>query len=101
MYSLILTHEERKAIDWIGNRYATGDELYRLLSTCERTIISSPPMWDWLDGGDWIQNVDIQFNIPEHIAWQIKELFEQEELTFPCFSEGFKSKLLEWYWRIV
>src|SRR5262245_37234458 len=31
MYTLSLTADERKAIDWIGNRYAHGYELRRVL----------------------------------------------------------------------
>ncbi len=31
MYSLTLTREDRKAIDWIGDRYAHGSDLKRLL----------------------------------------------------------------------
>lgn len=97
MYPLILTHEERKAIDWIGNRYATGEEFKELLFNHEvewssNTLDNSYP---------WQEHYDITFNIPEHAAWRICELFEEEDFTFPCFSEEFKSKLLEWYWRIV
>lgn len=97
MYPLTLTHEERKVIDWIDYRYATGRPFWYLLIECDRSYVVDPIVddtWDEFKG-------DITFQIPEHIAWQIKELFEQEELTFPCFSEEFKSKLLEWYWRIV
>lgn len=87
---LTLTYDERKAIDWVGYRYSTGDDFSKLLWRCENDAIE-----------EWLEKRDITFQIPENIAWQIKELFEEEDLLFPCFSEPFKEKLMKFYESIV
>lgn len=104
-YKLILTHDERRAIDWIGNRYATGDDFRSKLWKCYWRF---PEMDNGIDNvipgdfdEDWNLSKDIEFKIPENIAWEIRELFEQDELTFPCFSDELKSKLIEFYYNIV
>lgn len=84
MYTLILTHEERKAIDWIGNRYATGYEFKERLQS---------PFWDMI--------YDIIFHIPEHIAWEICDLFETEDMTFPCFAPEFVEKLMKFHESVI
>lgn len=88
MYTLTLTKEERKAIDWIGNRYNHGDDFYNLLMKC-------------VFEGYWDFNEDITFLIPEHIAWMINKSFEDEEYTFSCFSKDFASKLINFCMTIV
>ena len=89
MYSLTLTTDEREAINWIGTRYATGHEFHKLLSACLE------------NDQEWNEPGDITFSIPEHTAWAIVDLFEEEELLFPCFSLAFKEKLLSFMEKIV
>lgn len=61
-YRLTLTADERKAIDWIGDRYDHGNTLSRLLlDECEL----SPADAEWADRGP------ITFALPEHVAWAI------------------------------
>ena len=94
MYKLTLTRQERKAIDWIGGRYFHGDDLYKLFTRPEVNW-SMNGEWGWLDDGD------ITFSIPEHIAWEIREGFEDEEFLFSCLSDEFKVKLLAFCDSIV
>lgn len=88
-YKLTLTHAERRAIDWVGYRYATGDDLYKILS--------------WCCGPDteWDQDGDIEFTISEPRAWAISELFEAEDMSFPCFADEFARKLIAFWEGIV
>lgn len=82
MYSLTLTEGERSAFNWVGKRYATGYDASSILSSYmvgEHT--------EWLQGGD------VSFEIPEHAAWAIAELAEQEGNLWPCFSHGLKAKM--------
>ena len=80
MYRLTLTKGERDAFDWVGNRYAAG-EVARLLRDC----MAADAEWD--DEGD------ILFAVPEHVAWEINRLAEDEEYLWPCFAPGLSSKL--------
>lgn len=87
MYKLILTPEERKAIDWIGGRYAHGYDLYHeLVQNCDQD-------------GDWESDDLVSFRIPEHIAWSISELIDQDNLA--CFAESLKIKLFTFQAGIV
>jgi hypothetical protein len=93
MYKLTLTLSERKAIDWVGNRYATGWDFYQeLVFNCKQLEE---------EGIDWDSDKDITFLIPEHVAWSIMELFEDEKMLFPCYSPEFVTKLMEFYNQIV
>jgi len=83
MYQLTLTHGERRAIDFVDSRYANGIDLYKLLwGKCE-----SQPVCDWDD------NLPITFYVKEYIAWQIKELAEQDNYQWPLFSPEFAAKM--------
>lgn len=83
-YKLTLTLDERKAIDWVGDRYSNGDELYSLLQSCEG---KAPEDADWGDEGD------VTFDVPEHVAWAIRDNAESEDGTWPCFAPALASKL--------
>ncbi len=61
MYTLTLTADERRAFDWVGDRYNSG-KVADLLTDC------LPEDREWGDDGD------ITFHIPEHVAWEINEL---------------------------
>lgn len=82
-YTLTLTKDERKAIDWVGHRYSNGNDLYKLLTDGEMT----PDDRDWSDDGD------ITFKVPEAVAWEIKENAEAEDGFWPCFSGELASKM--------
>ena len=86
MYKLTLTKKERNAIDWIGYRYSHGDELYHELIMCDHE-------------GEWGDEGDIEFSIPEPEAWLIQELIEQDGLA--CFSPEFREKLFKFAGEIV
>lgn len=91
MYKLTLTRSERKAIDWVGYRYAHGDDLYKLL--WGRSIANDGAEVEWDD------DIDISFAIPEHIAWEIREACEEDNLE--CFSSELVSKLVDFCNKIV
>lgn len=91
MYTLTLTHSERKAFDWIGYRYATGDDFARVLRRSE---------WGE-DGVEWDDAGDITFSIPEHIAWELNRLAESEDYAFPCFAPELVDKLSDFLNAIV
>lgn len=91
-YELNLTLGERKGIEWIGDRYATGDDLRKIILKCD--CIENED-WQWDDKRDYT------FKIPEHLAWEIRELFMEEENRFPCFSPKFKEKLMSFEDSII
>lgn len=90
MYTLILTSDERKAIDWIGDRYSHGYDLYSLLVQSY-----------WITSANWDDNCDIEFRIPENIAWQIQEIGEECQYRWDCFAPGFAHKMNEFCDKIV
>lgn len=75
MYQLTLTAEERRAFDWVGGRYESGD-VYKLLLDCTEL--------------EWDSNENITFNIPEHVAWAIEDVHDP---MWPCFADELKEKL--------
>jgi hypothetical protein len=90
-YKLTLTKEERKAIDWIGNRYPHGHDLYRLLwieSKVENESCINP--WDL---ADWGYDEDITFLIPESVAWEIDAMGLGSCYKWDCFSDELVIKL--------
>lgn len=92
MYKLTLTKDEREAIDWVGHRYLTGTAFSDLLLHQDTLTV---------EDREWDHRGDVTFLIPEHVAHEINELFEQEDFLFPCFAQPFASKLLEWSNSIV
>ena len=80
MYTLTLTSGQRQAIDFVGDRYAHGDNLFDILMGCE-----------WHDETDraevveWDSSEDITFWIPEHRAWEINEIREDCKGLWDCF----------------
>jgi len=84
MYQLTLTLAERKAIDWIGGRYAHGNYLYKLLwvkSDCNP------------NDADWDDPRPITFTIPENIAWCITEIGDECDYNWDCFGNELSDKL--------
>lgn len=89
MYTLTLTYEDRKAIDWVGHRYWNGDELWQLLNGSS---------WD-SSTGFMDADEDIASSIPEHLAWEVKALFDEEGC--PCFAPELVSKIEQLVEEIV
>ena len=83
MYTLKLTYEERRAIDWIGDRYSHGNELHDCLMECVRFPTD---VW-WSDRGD------ITFHVSERVAWAIVSIAEECDYRFDCFADGLVAKL--------
>ena len=92
MYKLTLSLEDRKAFDWVGGRYATGEDFFDVL---------------WLDcetdkaDFDFYSQEDVTFSIPENKAWGLKELAESEDMLWPCFGDELKAKLNKFIDSIV
>jgi hypothetical protein len=87
MYELTLTHGERAAIDWIGNRYSHGDDLFRLLMEAEQ-----------VGDDDWDSPNDILFRMDEPLAWEVKEIISG---PMECFGPELWDKLRDLSDRIV
>jgi hypothetical protein len=82
-YHLTLTKSERAAFDWVGPRYCA----------CEVAgLLACEGRWDPEDA-DWDDPGDITFNMPEHVAWRIRELAEEEDFLWPCFASELTNKL--------
>ena len=85
-YKLTLTKEDRKAIDWIGDRYSGAPALYRAWQACE-----TDPERDWSDEGDF------NLVIPEHVAWEIQSAVDEDmdggHSAWPCFAPSLRDKL--------
>lgn len=84
MYYLTLTAGERKAIDWVGYRYAHGDQLYKVLwggSVCNH------------EDADWDDPRELTFAITEAAAWMIKDIGEESHFRWDCFAPELANKL--------
>lgn len=90
MYTLTLTKSERDAIDWVGNRYAHGDQLFRILISQNET-----------SDDDWDADKDILFSLPEWAAWEVYEIGEESNFLWDCFCPGLVAKMNEFCDKIV
>ncbi len=84
MYHLTLTAAERHAINWIGNRYSHGNYLYKLLWVDSEQIPN---------GVDWDAPEDIEFEIPEWVAWRINDIGSESDFAWDCFAPALVTKL--------
>ena len=73
-YTLTLTIDERRAFDWLGDRYGTGEPIAATLRGCLP------------DDAEWTQPGDITFLVPEHEAWLIAARAWDEGDLWPCFA---------------
>jgi hypothetical protein len=89
VYTLTLTADERRAFDWVGSRYNSG-KVADLLLDC----LPNNQKWDDADS-------DITFTIPEHVAWEINELAQEEDYSWACFAPALAAKLNNLCWGIV
>lgn len=90
-YKLTLTAADRKAINFVGDRYAHGTELYQLLwhdSQCDPE--------DW-----WEYDGDMVITVPEHIAWEVQRIRAICEGRWDLFDTPLRRKLNEFCDRIV
>jgi hypothetical protein len=78
-YTLTLDANHRRAIDRIGNRYRHGNDLASILIGC----LTNDQEWD--------SNDDIEFDIPEHMAWGIMDIAEECEHRWDCFDRELHS----------
>jgi hypothetical protein len=85
---LTLTATERQAFDWVGDRYNSG-------KVPDLSIGCMPENREWGDEGD------ITFAVPEHVAWDIRDLVEEEDFAWPCFAPSLVAKLNDICWAIV
>ena len=92
MYKLTLTGDERKDIDWIGSRYPHGYDLFFAVWCCSEAVP------DYLD---WDSDEDIQFNVPENVAWKIRDIGEECRYMWDCFSDEFNQKMTDFCMKIV
>jgi hypothetical protein len=88
MYTLTLTADERRAFDWVGHRHNSGKVADLLMG-------GIPENREWDDDGD------ITFQIPEHVAWEIDELAEEEGYSWACFYPALATKLNDFCRGIV
>ena len=92
MYKLTLTASERKVIDWIGDRYSHGYDLFLAVWCCSEAVP------DYLD---WDSDVDISFIVPERTAWKIRDIGEECGYLWDCFSPKFAKKMTDFCMKIV
>jgi hypothetical protein len=99
VYALTLTREERKAFDWVGDRYSTGTEFKRhLVVDCHQYRNCNE---EYCDCKEWDKEGDLTFYVPQPVAWELQELAEEDNFTFPCFSDGLRTKLNEFLSKVV
>src|SRR5262249_22616264 len=80
MYTLTLISDERRAFDWVGSRYNSGKGTDLLMDRMP-------------DDREWSGDGDITFLIPEHVAWAINELAEEEGYSWACVAPALAAKL--------
>lgn len=97
-YRLTLTRSERAAIDFVGHRYAHGNDLFELLWGSDVSAIAEN---GGVDDEDWNSPHAITFNIPEHVAWEIDRLLQESEYRCDCFSNDLRHKLQQFCLKIV
>jgi hypothetical protein len=90
-YQLTLTRDERRAFDWVGDRYHAGTISDLLRMYCTVTD----------DAFGWDDDVTLTYVVPEWVAWQINDLAELENHAWPCFGEELKAKMVDFCGKIV
>lgn len=94
MYKLTLSREERKAFDFVGDRYATGSQIANVLFLLANNDDDELEYWD-------ADDKDITFTIPERVAWEIKQWAAEEDYLWPLFAPDLKQKMQEFVDGIV
>ncbi len=96
-YKLTLTAEEQAAFDWVGGRYpSTGYDMSSLIwsTYCGPAEDEDGREIHW-------GMMELTFNIPENVSWQMIELVEQEDGYWPCFGDDLADKMQAFIDRIV
>jgi hypothetical protein len=73
VYTLTLTADERRAFDWVCDRYNSG-KVARLLLDC------MPEDREWGDDNH------ITFTTPKPVAWEINDLAQEEDYSWACLA---------------
>jgi len=89
VYQLTLSQSDRQAIDFCGDRYPHGDDLFKILIHCD----TQPEADGWYYPGP------LTFQIPENIAWEIAELLKDSD--YSLLGDNLKYKLLTFIDSIV
>lgn len=111
-YQLLLTHSERQAIDFVGDRYRHGDDLYDVLINSiwnkvkeNQVNENAIPGYSLIDEDiEWNGDYDIMFLISEHISWEIKDIIDAEikdNKALTLFDDNLQCKLIEFCNRII
>jgi hypothetical protein len=72
----------------VGDRYNSG-KIADLLMECIPE-----------DRG-WGDDRDLMCQSPEHVAWRVRDLAEDEGYSWACFSPAIAAKLSDFCWGIV
>ena len=88
MYTLTLTHEERKALDFVGHRYEHGDDFIKLLTRADVEEMFS-----------WNMPIDITFHIQEYLAWEMKDLLCESQ--YDLLADPLANKLTNFIESII
>jgi hypothetical protein len=88
MYPLLLTSEDRRAFDWVGDRYNAAQVAAILMDHLP-------------EDREWADESDITFEVLEHAAWEIQRLAEEENLEWPRFAADLRTKLNDFLGQIV
>ena len=59
MYTLVLTADEQRAFDWVGDRYNAGQVASMLVDQLP-------------EDREWSDEADITFDLPEHVASEVQ-----------------------------
>jgi len=102
MYTLTLTGGERDAFDWVGHRYNNGDKMADILRSSDVIVVVQEDANLEDDEFDyWNEPGDVTFRIPEHKAWEMRDMMEEEDGFWPCFSSELASKMQSFLDKIV
>lgn len=97
-YKITLSKSHRQLIDWIGHRYAHGDDLCYALCESDDWEFSAIGVSDDEDGG-WDSPGDITFNLSEPEAWRIRDILDV--CLYDCASPSFIRAIRDFLEKIV
>ena len=104
-YRLTLNKAERRAFDWIGDRYANGHDMIDALTPSGQTTIENPDGTPYQGEYVWpceLNSTDeLTYCLTESQAWVVVELANKEDNLWPCFSSDLVKKMTEFCNRIV
>lgn len=95
MHELTLTLGERHAMDWIGGRYAHGNQLSMLLWCDEGSQIVNPD--DQIES--WDDDCDITFRLTPEAVRKAEALCREDDMA--CFADELRGKLTALFRQIA